>query len=251
LFVLILSAAILPFVGAQTFTLNCPSTVDANSAFSCTLTSPNLDTTNFGGLDFTISAPSYTVQGNPSSSFGSVQYNSETKKGSLIYDFFTTTGTLLTINLQAGTSSGPVSLTNLKYYDINSVSKVVVSVSSTVNILAAAEEPTPIIGSSEEIEQEPVPIPEPAEKIPEIKKEICTPNWTCSLWTTCQNGNQIRACLDSNNCGTLTGKPAESQSCEEAVEEATEPVQEVTVEEPKEKPGFFGKIWRSILSWFS
>ena len=137
--------------------------------------------------------------------------------------------------------------TILKYYDINSVSTEVVSVSSTVNILLAAEEPTPIIGSSEEVEQEPVPIPEPAEKIPEIKEEICTPNWTCSLWTTCQNGNQIRACLDSNNCGTLTGKPVESQSCEEAAE----PVQEVTAEEPEEKPGLFGKIWRSIWSLFS
>ena len=175
-------------VGVQSFTLNCPSSVEANSVFSCMLTYLSLDTANFGGLDFTISAPGYTVQGNPSSSFGSVQYNSGTQKGSLIYDFSTPTGTLLTINLQAGSSSGPVSLTDLKFYDANSVSTDVGEVQSIVSVAATS-------GG-------------------------CTSDWQCDDWTACVTGTQTRTCTDQNNCEILpTDKPAESQSCEEAVEE--------------------------------
>ena len=169
-------------VGVQSFTLNCPSSVEANSVFSCTLTYLSLDTANFGGLDFTISAPGYTVQGNPSSSFGSVQYNSGTQKGSLIYDFSTPTGTLLTINLQAGSSSGPVSLTDLKFYDANSVSTDVGEVQSIVSVAATS-------GG-------------------------CTSDWQCDDWTACVTGTQTRTCTDQNHCKILsTDKPAESQSC--------------------------------------
>lgn len=41
----------------------------------------------------------------------------------------------------------------------------------------------------------------------------CTPNWTCTSWSTCSSGTQTRTCTDSNNCGTATGQPALSQSC--------------------------------------
>ena len=44
----------------------------------------------------------------------------------------------------------------------------------------------------------------------------CTPNWQCTAWTpaTCPiTGIQTRTCTDSNGCGILTGKPAESQGC--------------------------------------
>jgi hypothetical protein len=41
----------------------------------------------------------------------------------------------------------------------------------------------------------------------------CTPNWSCTNWGTCTGGIQTRTCTDLNNCGTSTGKPAESQSC--------------------------------------
>ncbi|GEM_PF-1255438 len=41
----------------------------------------------------------------------------------------------------------------------------------------------------------------------------CTPSWSCTAWSTCSNGQQTRTCTDSNNCGTTSGKPAESQSC--------------------------------------
>ena len=157
-----------------------------------------------------------------------------------------TSGTLSYTTTGSGTVTGEI-------VAVNSVTFVSgekeITGNSVIGVAVVAEEPV-LEEESLLLTEEPSEV---TKEVPvlETQKEICTPNWTCSLWTTCQNGNHIRACLDSNNCGTLTGKPAESQSCEEAVEEATEPVQEVTVEEPKEKPGFFGKIWRSILSWFS
>ncbi len=52
--------------------------------------------------------------------------------------------------------------------------------------------------------------------------QTCTPSWDCSGWSSCitsnecstsASGTQSRACYDSNNCGTTSGKPAESQSC--------------------------------------
>lgn len=43
----------------------------------------------------------------------------------------------------------------------------------------------------------------------------CTPDWQCSGWSDCkQGGEQTRACTDSNGCGTMSGKPAESQACQ-------------------------------------
>ncbi len=42
---------------------------------------------------------------------------------------------------------------------------------------------------------------------------ICSPNWQCSNWNTCSASSQTRTCDDLNNCGILTGKPIESQSC--------------------------------------
>ena len=41
----------------------------------------------------------------------------------------------------------------------------------------------------------------------------CTPNWKCGNWSTCVNNSQTRICTDSNNCGTTTNKPLETQSC--------------------------------------
>lgn len=50
----------------------------------------------------------------------------------------------------------------------------------------------------------------------------CTPNWICSAWSACNvlnqtgnqtSGKQTRTCTDSNACGTLAGKPVESQGC--------------------------------------
>ena len=41
----------------------------------------------------------------------------------------------------------------------------------------------------------------------------CTPNWQCYSWSSCINQQQTRTCYDTNNCGTITGKPAETQTC--------------------------------------
>ena len=42
----------------------------------------------------------------------------------------------------------------------------------------------------------------------------CTPVWQCTTWTKCSpERTQTRNCTDKNNCGTTTGKPVESQSC--------------------------------------
>ncbi len=43
----------------------------------------------------------------------------------------------------------------------------------------------------------------------------CSPNWTCSAWSTCGcNNTQTRTCTDSNGCGTTAGKPSVSQGCD-------------------------------------
>jgi len=41
----------------------------------------------------------------------------------------------------------------------------------------------------------------------------CVPDWQCSGWTACNNGNQIRTCSDQNNCADQSTKPVTSQSC--------------------------------------
>ena len=43
---------------------------------------------------------------------------------------------------------------------------------------------------------------------------ICTESWTCTLWEECSNGGQqMRACSDSNSCGTELNKPALTRNC--------------------------------------
>ena len=41
----------------------------------------------------------------------------------------------------------------------------------------------------------------------------CIESWSCSVWSACSNNTQTRTCIDANNCGTTTSKPAVSQSC--------------------------------------
>ncbi|MBU2634459.1 MAG: hypothetical protein KJ674_04405 [Nanoarchaeota archaeon] len=43
--------------------------------------------------------------------------------------------------------------------------------------------------------------------------EECEPQWSCTLWKACEDGEQVRTCSDFNNCETTTGKPSEIQSC--------------------------------------
>ncbi|MBD3354481.1 hypothetical protein GF361_00670 [Candidatus Woesearchaeota archaeon] len=44
----------------------------------------------------------------------------------------------------------------------------------------------------------------------------CTPNWNCSDWSECVDGEQTRVCTDLNGCGREEKKPAEKRSCVEA-----------------------------------
>jgi hypothetical protein len=38
-------------------------------------------------------------------------------------------------------------------------------------------------------------------------------NWNCSEWSICDNGVQIRSCLNFNNCGSTFGRPETQRSC--------------------------------------
>ncbi len=51
----------------------------------------------------------------------------------------------------------------------------------------------------------------------------CTESWACTDWSTCANNQQTKTCTDSNNCGTTTSKPSESQSCTVSKAETTVP----------------------------
>ena len=47
-----------------------------------------------------------------------------------------------------------------------------------------------------------------------VNSQTCNPKWECSSWTECsKTETQTRTCVDSNNCGTNSGKPKTSQSC--------------------------------------
>ncbi|MDD4878149.1 MAG: hypothetical protein PHO02_03880 [Candidatus Nanoarchaeia archaeon] len=44
--------------------------------------------------------------------------------------------------------------------------------------------------------------------------KFCEPSWVCTDWIWCQPGGiQTRICSDRNKCGSITGKPIETQSC--------------------------------------
>jgi len=46
-----------------------------------------------------------------------------------------------------------------------------------------------------------------------IINESCVPNWQCSKWSECVDGQQIRVCNDLNKCGNEKNKPIEKRSC--------------------------------------
>jgi len=41
----------------------------------------------------------------------------------------------------------------------------------------------------------------------------CTESWSCTDWSDCVDGKQIRTCTDSNVCGTIVNRPEESRDC--------------------------------------
>ena len=65
---------------------------------------------------------------------------------------------------------------------------------------------------AENVNQEPAPNNPPAKE--------CNPDWQCSSWSECsEDSKQTRTCSDKNNCGTNSGQPPISQSCEYIVED--------------------------------
>jgi len=57
-------------------------------------------------------------------------------------------------------------------------------------------------------------VTEVTEKETTTTQKECIPNWQCGSWSECSSaGIQTRTCSDLNNCGTVSRKPVESQSC--------------------------------------
>ncbi|MFP4523412.1 MAG: hypothetical protein ACLFNM_02590 [Candidatus Woesearchaeota archaeon] len=48
---------------------------------------------------------------------------------------------------------------------------------------------------------------------------VCTSEWTCSEWSACVDGKQVRTCSDVSECFNAESKPAEQQACQQTVEE--------------------------------
>jgi len=142
-----LIVGLIPSVMGVSFTLNCPISVAAQTDYTCTLTSPDINYNNFGGLDFVLSLSGHTLNSNPSSDVGSVLYNSGTGKGALGYDFSSTTGSILKFNLKSATASGTVTLSEVMYYDVNSVKSTIPSLSAVVAVSGGS----PILTNSVEL----------------------------------------------------------------------------------------------------
>jgi len=47
-----------------------------------------------------------------------------------------------------------------------------------------------------------------------IAYKDCNEDWICVKWSDCVDGTQTRKCVDKNDCGTFSSKPAETQTCE-------------------------------------
>ena len=63
-------------------------------------------------------------------------------------------------------------------------------------------------------------------KLPGTILTICTPDWQCTEWSSCESSHQTRACGDLNRCGVSTAKPISTQSC---TMPAPQPTANVTV----------------------
>jgi len=46
---------------------------------------------------------------------------------------------------------------------------------------------------------------------------ICTENWSCTAWGSCNQGISERRCFDLNGCRTVSEMPAESAACSEVL----------------------------------
>ncbi len=92
--------------------------------------------------------------------------------------------------------------------------------SKTTNTPSASKRSRPSSTPSKVLPNQPTPSPTVKEAVPPTtptqtsSNSVCYESWSCSDWSACQNGQQIRTCTDSNNCGTTKNKPTETQSCQ-------------------------------------
>ncbi len=56
-----------------------------------------------------------------------------------------------------------------------------------------------------------------------IAYKDCNEDWVCVKWSDCVDGTQTRKCVDKNDCGTFTDKPAETQTCQVSSQQTTLP----------------------------
>jgi hypothetical protein len=56
-----------------------------------------------------------------------------------------------------------------------------------------------------------------AEFIGQSNSTSCIERWTCLNWTSCTSGTRTRTCSDANNCGTISSRPALSETCTETI----------------------------------
>jgi len=62
---------------------------------------------------------------------------------------------------------------------------------------------------------------------------VCTPEWNCTGWNECSDGEQTRTCIDRWDCDDDSSKPSEIQIC--FVPEESESKNETTIEKIKEE----------------
>lgn len=43
---------------------------------------------------------------------------------------------------------------------------------------------------------------------------VCTPEWNCTEWSNCNDGERTRSCTDTNNCNIEATRPDETESCQ-------------------------------------
>ncbi len=70
------------------------------------------------------------------------------------------------------------------------------------------------------------------------ESEICEPNWNCSEWSECIDGNHFRECWDLNNCSLEINIKNLTETCESEQDYLDEPADSVdkgSLEEIKEK----------------
>ena len=74
---------------------------------------------------------------------------------------------------------------------------------------------------------------------PEADADSCSPDWICTSWGECINGQQSRTCADVNSCGVEDGKPAQKQQCALSNEE-------LYGSAPDEKPSAFNRLTGAV-----